>query len=186
MTTTTQTTSQPSTRWTLDGSHSSVGFTVRHMMITNVRGEFGAVAGEVVFDPKNLAAAKVRATIDVASINTREAQRDAHLKSADFFDAESHPQMTFESRAIRAKGDGYEIVGDLTIRGTTREVILSVDDVTAEHTDPWGNKRIGASASGKIRRSEFGMTWNTALEAGGVLVSDEIKIHIEASLIKQA
>lgn len=186
MTTTTQTTSQPSTRWTLDGSHTSVGFTVRHMMITNVRGEFGAVAGEVVFDPKNLAAAKVRATIDVASINTREAQRDAHLKSADFFDAESHPQMTFESRAIRAKSDGYEIVGDLTIRGTTREVILSVDDVTAEHTDPWGNKRIGASASGKIRRSEFGMTWNTALEAGGVLVSDEIKIHIEASLIKQA
>ncbi len=189
MTTTTttalDTASQPA-RWTLDASHTSVGFTVRHMMITNVRGELGSVAGEVVFDPKNLGAAKVRATIDVASINTREAKRDEHLRSADFFDVESHPQMVFESREVRAKGDGYEIVGDLTIRGTTREVVLSVDDVTGEHTDPWGNKRIGASAKGKIRRSEFGMTWNTALEAGGVLVSDEVKIHIEASLIKQA
>lgn len=189
MTTTTtapETASQTATRWTLDASHTSVGFTVRHMMITNVRGEFGTVAGEAVFDPSNLDAAKLRATIDVASINTREAQRDAHLKSADFFDVESHPQMVFESRTVRAKGDGYEVVGDLTIRGTTREVVLTIDDLTAEHTDPWGNKRIGASAKAKIRRSEFGMTWNTALEAGGVLVSDEVKIQIEASLIKQA
>lgn len=180
------TSTQPATRWTLDASHSTVGFSVRHMMITNVRGEFQGVAGEITFDPRDLASAKVRATIDVASINTREAKRDAHLRSADFFDAEQHPQITFESRAVVPKGDGYEIVGDLTIRGTTREVILTVDDVTAEHTDPWGNQRIGASAKGSVRRSEFGMTWNTALEAGGVLVGDEIKIQIEASLIKQA
>ncbi|UJR78572.1 YceI family protein [Sandaracinus amylolyticus] len=180
-----QTASQPS-RWTLDASHSSVGFSVRHMMITNVRGEFQKVSGEVVFDPSKPEASKVSATIDVASINTREEKRDGHLRSADFFDAEKHPSMTFESKRVRRAGDGYEVVGDLTIRGTTREVTLTVDDVTAEHTDPWGNRRIGASARAKVRRSEFGMTWNSALEAGGVLVGDEISIVIEVSLIKQA
>lgn len=175
-----------STTWTIDPAHSSVEFAVRHLMITTVRGRFTGVTGTLVTDDRDPAKSAVDVVIDAATIDTREPQRDAHLKSADFFDAESHPQMVFESRAVRAKGDGYELVGDLTIRGTTREVVLSVDDVTAEHTDPWGNKRIGASAHGKIRRSEFGMTWNTALEAGGVLVSDEVKIHIEASLIKQA
>lgn len=180
-----QTSSQPS-RWTLDASHSSVGFSVRHMMITNVRGEFEKLTGEVVFDPKQLASAKVSASIDVASINTREAKRDEHLRSADFFDAAAHPAITFVSRSVRAKGDGYEIVGDLTIRGTTKEVTLTVEDVTAEHADPWGQRRIGASAKAKVRRSDFGMTWNAALEAGGVLVGDEISIQIEVSLVKQA
>jgi len=179
-----QTSSQPS-RWTLDASHSSVGFSVRHMMITNVRGEFQKLAGDVVFDPSQPEASKVSATIDVASINTREEKRDAHLRSADFFDAEGHPQMTFVSKRVRRAGDDYEVVGDLTIRGTTREVTLRVEDVTAEHTDPWGQRRIGATARTKVRRSEFGMTWNAALEAGGVLVGDEISIVIEVSLIKQ-
>lgn len=183
--TATQTAAQP-TRWTLDASHSSVGFSVRHMMITNVRGEFQKLAGDVVFDPSRLDDSKVSATIDVASINTREQKRDEHLRSADFFDAEGHPQMTYVSKAVRRAGDGYEIVGDLTIRGTTREVKLNVDEVTAEHTDPWGQRRIGATAHAKVRRSEFGMTWNAALEAGGVLVGDEIKISIEVSLIKQS
>lgn len=179
-----QTATQP-TRWTLDASHSSVGFSVRHMMITNVRGEFQKLAGDVVFDPSRPEASKVSATIDVASINTREEKRDAHLRSADFFDAEAHPNMTFESKQVRRAGDGYEVVGDLTIRGTTREVKLSVEDVTAEHTDPWGQRRIGATARAKVRRSDFGMTWNAALEAGGVLVGDEITISIEVSLVKQ-
>ena len=181
-----QTAPSQTTRWTVDASHTTVGFTVRHMMITNVRGEFGKVTGEVQFDPSRPDASSVRATVDVASINTREEKRDAHLRSADFFDVESHPQMSFESRSVRRSGDGYEIVGDLTIRGTTRELKLQVEDVTAEHTDPWGQRRIGASAKGKIRRSEYGMQWNAALEAGGVLVGDEVTILLDVSLVKQA
>ena len=186
MTTTTQTTpASQIARWVVDASHTTVGFSVRHMMITNVRGEFGKVTGEVLFDPSRPEASKVSATVDVASINTREEKRDAHLRSADFFDVESHPQMSFESRSVRRSGDGYEVVGDLTIRGTTREVKLQVEDVTAEHTDPWGQRRIGASAKAKIRRSEFGMTWNAALEAGGMLVGDEVTILLDVSLVKQ-
>jgi polyisoprenoid-binding protein YceI len=177
---------QQPTRWSVDASHSSVSFSVRHMMITNVRGEFGALEGSVVLDPKQPELSRVTASIDVASINTREEKRDAHLRSADFFDAESHPKMTFASRRVRATKGGYEVVGDLTIRGTTREVTLTVEDVTGEHTDPWGQRRIGASAKAKVRRSEFGMKWNAALEAGGVLVGDEVTISIEVSLVKQA
>jgi polyisoprenoid-binding protein YceI len=178
------TASQP--RWTLDASHSSVTFSVRHMMISNVRGEFQKLSGDVSYDPKNPEAAQLAVRIEVASINTREEKRDAHLRSADFFDAEKHPTITFVSRRVRRHGDGLEVVGDLTIRGTTREVTLTVDEVTPEHTDPWGGRRVGATARTKIRRSEFGMTWNAALEAGGVLVGDEISIHVEVQLVKQA
>jgi polyisoprenoid-binding protein YceI len=180
------TTSSTSTRWAIDASHTSVGFSVRHMMITNVRGELQRLSGEVIFDPRQPELAKVSAKIEAGSISTREEKRDAHLKSADFFDAEGHPYITFESKRVRRTDAGYDVVGDLTIRGTTREVTLTVDDVTAEHTDPWGGRRIGAAARAKIRRSEFGMTWNAALEAGGVLVGDEISIQIEVSLVKQS
>lgn len=183
--TTTANNSSPA-RWTIDPSHSSVGFSVRHMMITNVRGEFQRLAGEVRFDPGDLDASEVTATVEAASINTREAKRDEHLRSADFFDAERFPALTFASKRIARTGDGYEVVGDLTIRDVTREVRLAVEDVTAEHADPWGNRRIGASAKTKIRRSEFGITWNAALELGGVLVGDEITITIEVSLVKRA
>lgn len=174
------------TRWTIDTSHSSVGFSVRHMMITNVRGEFKQFAGEVAFDAGDPGAASVNATVDIASIHTREDKRDEHLRSPDFFDAARFPAMTFASKRVVRAGDGYDLVGDLTIRDVTREVTLKVEDVTAEHTDPWGNRRIGASAKAKIRRSEFGITWNAALELGGVLVGDEVTIHIEVSLVKQA
>jgi polyisoprenoid-binding protein YceI len=184
-TTETQTSSTKTTRWALDASHTSVGFSVRHMMITNVRGEFGAVAGEVVFDPKQPEATKITASVDVASINTREEKRDAHLKSEDFFDVEKHPKMTFASKRVKKTKDGFEVTGDLTIRGTTHEIALSVFDVTDENKDPWGNQRIGASAKAKIKRSDFGMKWNAALEAGGVLVGDEVTIHIDVSLVKQ-
>ena len=178
----------PSTagRFTLDAAHTNVGFSVRHMMISNVRGQFGKVSGEVSFDLARPEQTRMSVTIDVASIDTREDKRDAHLRSADFFDAEAHPQMTFVSRQVRRKGEGLEVIGDLTIRGTTREVALAVDDITPEHTDPWGGRRIGATARGKIRRSEFGMRWNAALEAGGVLVGDEVKIEIEAQLVRQS
>lgn len=176
---------QTQTRWTLDPSHSNVSFTVRHMMITNVRGEFHKVTGEATYDPERAEAAKLSVSVEVASINTRDEKRDAHLRSPDFFDVEKFPTMTFTSKAVRKRGDGLEIVGDLTIRGTTRELTLAVEEVTAEGTDPWGNRRIGASASAKIKRSDFGMKWNAALEAGGVLVGDDVKIHVEAQLIRQ-
>jgi polyisoprenoid-binding protein YceI len=180
-----ETAAQP-TRWTLDASHSSVAFSVRHMMITNVRGEFQKLAGDVAFDPKRPEEARLAVRIETASINTREEKRDAHLRSADFFDAARFPEITFVSRRVRRRGDGLEVLGDLTIRDTTREVVLTVDEITPEHADPWGSRRVGATARTKIRRSDFGITWNTALEAGGVLVGDEISIHIEVELVKQA
>jgi polyisoprenoid-binding protein YceI len=172
--------------FTLDASHSHVGFAVRHMMISNVRGEFQKLEGTVSYDPANLEATAVAVKIDVASINTREERRDAHLKSADFFDAETYPHLTFVSRKARKSANGLELTGDLTIHGTTREVTLAVEDVTPEHTDPYGNRRVGASARTKIRRSDFGMRWNAALEAGGVLVGDEVSIELEVELIRKA
>jgi polyisoprenoid-binding protein YceI len=175
----------PGTRWSLDAAHSHVSFSVRHMMISNVRGEFQKVSGEAVYDPQQLGQARVTATVDVGSINTRDEKRDAHLRSGDFFDVEHHPTLTFVSKSVRAKGDGLELVGDLTIRGTTREVTLAIDEITPEHTDPWGNRRVGASARTKIKRSDFGMRWNAALEAGGVLVGDDVTIQIEAELVRQ-
>lgn len=182
---TTSTSTSPA-RWTLDPAHTSVGFSVRHMMITNVRGNFNKFAGEVTYDPADPAATRLTATIDVASITTQNADRDAHLRSPDFFDAERFPDITFTSRDVARSGDQLLVTGDLKIRDITREVRLTVEDLTAEHTDPWGNRRIGASARTTIRRSDFGITWNSALELGGVLVGDEIKISLEASLIRQA
>lgn len=173
------------TRWSLDPTHSTVGFSVRHLMITNVRGEFQKVSGEVVYDAAHPEATRISAAIDVASVNTREAQRDAHLRSADFFDAEKHPAITFVSKRARAAGAArLEVTGDLTIRGTTREVTLAVSEITGEQTDLWGNTRVGATASTKIKRSEFGITWNKALETGGIAVGDEVTITLDVSLVK--
>jgi polyisoprenoid-binding protein YceI len=171
--------------YTLDAGHSDVGFSVRHMMVSNVRGSFHAFSGTVTWDPTRPEATRIDVAIDVASIDTREPKRDEHLRSADFFDAEKYPKMTFTSRrATPRRGGGVDVVGDLTIRGTTREITLVVDDIAPEHADPWGNVRSGATAKATIRRSDFGMRWNAALEAGGVLVGDEIKIAIEAELIR--
>jgi polyisoprenoid-binding protein YceI len=190
-TTATQTPSTPAsslpagTRWVVDASHSHVSFSVRHMMISNVRGEFGKASGEATYDAQHPEQSRLEVSIDVASINTREEKRDAHLRSADFFDVANYPTITFASKSVRRAGDDLEIVGDLTIRGTTREVKLAVDEITSEHSDPWGNQRIGASARTKIRRSDFGMRWNAALEAGGVLVGDDVTIQLEVELIRQ-
>jgi polyisoprenoid-binding protein YceI len=155
------------------------------MMITNVRGEFEKFRGEVVYDAARPEATRIEATIDVASLNTREAKRDADLRSALFFDAEAHPAMTFVSRSAHAVRDGdLDVTGDLTIRGVTREVTLAVRDVSAEQLDLRGNTRIGATASAKIKRSDFGMTWNKALETGGVVVGDVVTLALEVSLVK--
>jgi polyisoprenoid-binding protein YceI len=174
-----------STTWLIDESHTNATFSVRHLMISNVRGEFQKVSGAVSFDPAKPEALSVKASIEVASISTREPKRDAHLRSADFFDAENYPTIEFVSKSARRGDRGLEIVGDLTIRGTTREVVLAVDGPTPEQTDPWGNVRLGAEAKTKIKRSDFGMTWNSALETGGVLVGDEISIQLDIELIRQ-
>jgi polyisoprenoid-binding protein YceI len=179
------TTTTSSTSWTLDPTHSSATFKIRHMMVSNVRGEFQKLSGSVVYDKKRPEAAKVQVEIDVASINTREEKRDEHLRSADFFDAANFPKITFVSKSVALKDAGdLEVTGDLTIRGVTRPVVLAVEGPTGEHVDPYGNVRIGASASTTIKRSDFGITWNGAIEAGGVLVGDEVKIQLDVSLIK--
>ncbi len=171
------------TTWAIDAAHTAVEFSVRHLMISSVKGRFGTVTGTVVTDPDQTKG-DVDITIDAASIDTRQEQRDTHLRSADFFDVEKFPTLTFRSRKItEVRGDSFKVVGDLTIRGISREVVL---DVTAQGTqaDPWGGERAGFEATGKIKRSDFGLTWNQVLEAGGVAVGDDIKITIDAQVVK--
>jgi polyisoprenoid-binding protein YceI len=171
----------------IDPAHSAAHFSVRHMMISNVRGDFTKVSGTVLLDARNPANSAVEALIDAASINTREAQRDTHLKSADFFDVEKYPEMAFRSKSVVAAEDGeLRVKGDLTIHGVTREVTLTVEGPTPEAKDPWGNQRIGATATTKINRKDFGLGWNVALEAGGVLVGEDIRISIDIEAIRQA
>jgi polyisoprenoid-binding protein YceI len=169
----------------IDPSHSTAAFVVRHMMITNVRGGFSNVTGTVTWDPANPSASKVDAVIDATTINTNEPARDTHLKSADFLDTEKFPTITFSSSGVKSFSDGeVELNGDLTIHGVSTPVVLKVEGPTAEGKDPWGNLRIGASATTKIKRSDYGLTYNAALETGGILIGDELKIEIEVSLIK--
>lgn len=171
----------------IDPAHSSAQFKVRHMMIANVKGEFDKVSGTVNFDPANPSTASLEATIDVASISTRDEQRDAHLKSADFFDVEKFPAITFRSEKVTAMGgENFTVTGDLTIHGVTKEVKLEVDELTDEAKDPWGSVRRGASAKTRINRKDFGMTFNVALEAGGFLVGEEVDLTIDVELIRQA
>ncbi len=172
------------TTWKIDPAHSSAQFVVRHMMITNVRGGFSGVQGTAVYDPDDLAASSIDVTIDVHSLSTADATRDAHVKSADFLDADKYPTITFKSTKIAKDGDGLKVTGDLTIHGVTKEAVLAVEGPTEEQKDPWGNTRIGASAVTKIKRSDFGLTWNATLETGGIMLGDDIKIELEVSLIK--
>jgi polyisoprenoid-binding protein YceI len=171
----------------IDPAHSSAQFKVRHMMIANVKGEFDKVSGTVNFDPANPSASTVEAIIDVASISTRDEQRDAHLKSPDFFDVEKFPTITFKSKKVTATGgDSFTVVGDLTIHGVTKVVDLKVEELTEETKDPWGNLRRGASAKTRIHRKDFGMSFNMALEAGGFLVGEEVDLTIDVELMRQA
>jgi polyisoprenoid-binding protein YceI len=172
--------------YTIDPVHSTAGFKVRHLMVSNVRGEFSGIAGTVVFDPENATHSKVEATIDATTINTRDEQRDQHLKSADFLDVEKFPKITFVSKKVAPAGEGeWKVTGDLTIHGVTREVTLDVEGPAPEARDPWGNVKTGISASTKLNRKDFGLVWNMALETGGVLVGDEIAIHLELELARQ-
>ncbi len=174
------------TKWQIDASHSAAEFAVKHLMISTVKGHFADVTGTVTVDEANPKAAKVDVSIGVASIDTREAKRDAHLKSADFFDVERFPKILFRSKRVEGSLDGdFMLVGDLTIRDVTREVTLNVES-SGTIADPWGGQRAGYSATTKINRKDFGLTWNVALEAGGVVVGDDVKIAIEVELVKQA
>jgi polyisoprenoid-binding protein YceI len=174
------------TSYTIDPAHSAADFKVRHLMVTNVRGEFSGVTGTVQFDLENPANSKVEAKIDVNTIQTRDAQRDAHLKSADFFDVEKFPTITFVSKNVsKNASDDYAVTGDLTIHGVTKEVVLDVEEVTPEAKDPWGNVKAGAAAKTKINRKDFGLVWNVGLETGGVLVGEDVQIHLDLQLLKQ-
>jgi polyisoprenoid-binding protein YceI len=174
--------------WQVDPAHTTVAFTVKHMMITTVRGRFTKVSGTVAVDEDNPGASTVEVEIDAASIDTGVADRDTHLKSADFLDVEHHPTLTFRSRRVRGaankEGDRFKVIGDLTIRGTTKEVSL---DATYEGSgkDPWGGMRAGFSGTTQIDRREWGLEWNQALEAGGILVGTNVKIELEVQAVKE-
>lgn len=166
-------------KWQLDTTHSTVGFSVKHMMITTVRGSFNEFSGVIDFDPNNKAAAHVDVTIQAGSIDTRVADRDAHLRSADFFNVEQYPTITFKSLGVDLQGDTVaKVTGNLTIAGVTKQVTLDVEYL-GENVNPWGQNVIGFEASVKINREEFGLTWNQALETGGFLVSKDVKIELE-------
>jgi polyisoprenoid-binding protein YceI len=175
------------TSYDIDPAHSSAHFSVRHMMISNVKGEFTKLSGSVTFDSENPGASKVEAVIDVASLHTRDEQRDGHLKSPDFFDVANFGEIRFESTSVKASGDGEHLVtGNLTIHGVTKEVTLKVEGPTPEVKDPWGNIRAGATATTKINRKDFGLVFNVVLDGGGVLVGEDVAISLELEMTKKA
>jgi polyisoprenoid-binding protein YceI len=170
----------------IDTSHSSAQFAVAHLGISKTKGEFADVQGSVSYDPAKLSATKIEAVIGVATIDTKDEKRDAHLKSADFFDVEKFPTMKFVSTKVEKAGNNkLKVTGDLTIKGVTKQVVLAVDGPTGEVKDPWGGMRRAASATTKINRKDFGITWNKTLDAGGLLVGDEVDITLEIELIAQ-
>jgi polyisoprenoid-binding protein YceI len=173
------------TTWNLDPVHSVAEFKVKHMMISNVKGQFTGLSGILTLDGEDISRSKIEASIDAASINTREAQRDAHLKSPDFFDVEKFPTLSFRSTQVRRNGDGELVVeGELTIHGVTRSVEFAVEGPTQPAKDPWGNTRVGLSAITRINRKDYGLTWNAALETGGILVGDEVTITLDIQFVK--
>ena len=171
----------------IDSSHSSASFKVRHLMVSNVRGEFGAISGTVFIDDVDITRSTVEVTIDASTINTRDPKRDEHLRSADFFDVAAFPTVTFKSKRVQpGKGGGLFVAGDLTIHGITREVTLDVEALSPEQNDPWGNVKRGASARTRVNRKDFNLVWNATLDGGGVLIGDEVSIAIEVELGRKA
>jgi polyisoprenoid-binding protein YceI len=170
----------------IDPAHSSAQFSVRHLMISNVKGEFTKVKGTIVYDPNNLPASRIDAVIDATSISTRDEKRDGHLKSPDFFDVAKYPALTFKSKQIWKANNKIQAKGDLTLRGVTREVVLDIDGPTPAQKDPWGNLRVGATATTKLNRKDWGLTWNQALESGGVVVGDEVLITLDIEAVQKA
>jgi polyisoprenoid-binding protein YceI len=181
------TTSAPGTvtTWNLDPAHSVAEFKVKHMMISNVKGSFSGLSGSLHLDESDYTRSSAEASIPLATLSTGDVQRDGHLKSADFFDAEKFPTLTFKTTNIDSTGGAdYAVTGDLTLHGITKSVTFAVEDLSEPSKDPWGNHRIGLSASTKIKRKDFGLTWNSALESGGVLVGEDVTINLEVQFIK--
>lgn len=173
--------------WKIDPQHSSAQFSVRHLAISTVRGAFSKVTGTLILDDKDITKSTVDVTIDVTTVDTREPARDNDLRSDKFFDTAHFPTMTFKSKKVEQVASGkLKVTGDLTIRGTTKEVVLDVDGPTAPVKDPWGNQRVAASASSKVNRQDFGVKWNATLDNGGVVVGDDVNITIDAEMIKLA
>ncbi|MFS0863174.1 YceI family protein [Fredinandcohnia sp. 179-A 10B2 NHS] len=171
-------------KWAVDASHSSIDFSVKHMMIAKVKGSFQNFEASIEADPTDLTTADIEFKVDLASVDTKNADRDNHLRSADFFDVENHPSMTFKSTTIVKTDDGeYDVTGDLTVRGTTKQETFKVV-FEGQGKDPWGNEKVGFSAEGSINRSDYGLVWNAALETGGVLVGDQVKISLEVEAQK--
>ena len=180
---TAETTVRTKESWSIDVDHSEVGFAVKHLMVSTVKGSFRKVTGTIVLDTEDITRSQVEAVIDTTSIETRQEQRDAHLRSPDFFDVENYPEITFRSTTVEKLGeDRLRVLGNLTIRGVTKPVVLDVEQA-GRSKDPWGGERTGFSATTKINREDFGLTWNAALEAGGVLVGNEVKISLEIEAI---
>jgi polyisoprenoid-binding protein YceI len=176
-----------SSSWNIDPTLSHAEFKVRHLMISNVKGNFSKIAGKLTLDESDLAKSSIEASIDVSSIDTRDAQRDGHLKSADFFDVEKFPTMAFKSSKITVTGpEEGTVEGGLTIRDVTKPVVFHVEGPTGPTKDPYGNLRLGVSATTKISRKEFGLTWNSLTESGGVMVGDEVTITLEVEFVKAA
>ncbi|HEX4757816.1 MAG TPA: YceI family protein [Terracidiphilus sp.] len=173
------------TTWNVDPAHSAAEFKVKHMMISNVKGKFSGISGVLKLDETDYTHSVVEVSIPAASLTTSDDQRDGHLKSADFFDVEKFPTLTFKSTGIDSTGGpNYAVTGDLTMHGVTKSVTLSMEDISEPSKDPWGNHRIGISGSAKINRKDFGLTWNSALESGGVLVGEDVTITLDVEFIK--
>ena len=172
--------------WNIDPDHSNFGFKIKHLMVSNVKGNFEKYSGIVEINDKDMTKSKVEVTIDTNSVNTNVKKRDDHLRSADFFDVAKYPTITFVSKKVTVVGpDKLKVTGDFTLHGVTKEVVLDLEGPTAESKDPWGNIRKGATATTKINRKDYGLMWNQALETGGVLVGDEVDITLEVEMIKK-
>jgi polyisoprenoid-binding protein YceI len=171
--------------YSIDSAHSAAQFSVRHLMVSNVRGEFSKVTGKVVYDDAKPTATTVEASVDVATVNTREPKRDEHLKSPDFFDAAKYPSFTFKSTSVKKTAQGLDVSGQLTIHGVSKPVVLHVSGITKEIKDPFGLLRRGATATTVINRKDFGMTWNKGLDGGGVVVGDEVSITLDIEVTRK-
>ena len=173
------------TTWNIDPAHSVAEFKVKHMMISNVKGQFAKLSGKLITDGTDHSKSRVDTVIDATSIHTNDPQRDAHLKSADFLDVEKFPTLEFKSTQVKVHGEGdLSVEGDLTIHGVTKKVVFSVEGPTAPAKDPWGNTRIAVAATTKINRKDFGLAWNAALETGGILVGEEVTITLDVQYVK--
>jgi polyisoprenoid-binding protein YceI len=182
---TTDASSASTITWKIDPSHSQAEFKVKHMMISNVKGSFSGISGTLTENESEPTLSQVEATVEIGTISTGDANRDTHLKSAEFFDEAQFPEMTFKSTAVEKNGpETYDVTGDLTIHGVTKPVVFVVEGPSAPGKDPWGNTRIGLSATTKINRKDFGLIWNAALETGGILIGEDVQISLEVQFVK--